>query len=288
MSNAPLMPKATAVWLVDNTGLTFRQIADYCKLHELEVKGIADGEVAVGIKGMDPIVANQLTRDEIEKGEADSSYVLQMAKPKINVPLAPKKKGPKYTPVSRRQDRPDAITWLLRHHPELADSQIMKLVGTTKTTINAIRERTHWNSANLKPVDPVTLGLCTQLELDLAVRKAAKRAAKAGKPVTPQTLAPAEDTVPPPYALADAPADPESEAHAEAQAEAEKTDVPDADDTFKDFSGTAEPEKDEAEEDVDADSVFAKLKELKPAGKNGSGRRKLSPACTRTGSGPPT
>jgi hypothetical protein len=156
MSDAPLMPKATAVWLVDNTALSFRQIADFCKLHELEVKGIADGEVAVGIKGMDPVVANQLTRDEIERGEQDSTHKLQLAKSKIAVPQVAKKKGPKYTPVSRRQDRPDAITWLLRHHPELADSQVMKLVGTTKTTINAIRDRTHWNSANLKPVDPVT------------------------------------------------------------------------------------------------------------------------------------
>jgi hypothetical protein len=118
MSDAPLMPKATAVWLVDNTALSFRQIADFCKLHELEVKGIADGEVAVGIKGMDPIVANQLTRDEIEKGEKDAAHKLQLAKSKIQVPQVAKKKGPKYTPVSRRQDRPDAITWLLRHHPD--------------------------------------------------------------------------------------------------------------------------------------------------------------------------
>ena len=187
MSDTPLMPKATAVWLVDNTALTFNQIGEFCKLHTLEVKGIADGEVAVGIKGMDPIAANQITRDEIEAGEKDPTHKLRLAKSKIVVPVAAKRKGPKYTPVSRRQDRPDAISWLLRYHPELADSQIMKLVGTTKTTINAIREQTHWNSQNLKPVDPVTLGLCTQLELDLAVRKAAKRVEKAGGTMPPRT-----------------------------------------------------------------------------------------------------
>ena len=198
MSDAPLMPKATAVWLVDNTALTFSQIGDFCKLHPLEVKGIADGEVAVGIKGMDPIAANQITRDEISAGEKDASHKLQLAKSKIEVPVAAKRKGPKYTPVSRRQDRPDAISWLLRYHPELVDSQVMKLVGTTKTTINAIRDRTHWNSQNLKPVDPVTLGLCSQLELDLAVRKAAKRVEKAGGTLPNRTLMPAEETVPPP------------------------------------------------------------------------------------------
>jgi hypothetical protein len=253
MSDAPLMPKATAVWLVDNTALSFRQIADFCKLHELEVKGIADGEVAVGIKGMDPVVANQLTREEIEKGEKNPAYRLQLAKSKIVVPQVAKKKGPKYTPVSRRQDRPDAITWLLRHHPELADSQIMKLVGTTKTTINAIRERTHWNSANLKPVDPVTLGLCSQLELDLAVRKAAKRVQKASGE-TGRTLLPAEETVPPPYAIAEQP---------EAKAA-----EPSADEAFSGFKPSEAAPVDE-DDDVDVDSVFAKLKDLKkPAADN--------------------
>lgn len=259
MSDAPLMPKATAVWLVDNTALSFRQIADFCKLHELEVKGIADGEVAVGIKGMDPIVANQLTRDEIEKAEKDPAHKLQLAKSKIQVPQVAKKKGPKYTPVSRRQDRPDAITWLLRHHPELADSQIMKLVGTTKTTINAIRERTHWNSANLKPVDPVTLGLCTQLELDLAVQKAAKRVQKAGGEVPSPTLLPAEETVPPPYATADAPADDTSADDAQSR----DSDAPSADEAFRGFTSSPAPSEDDEDADVDADSVFAKLKELK-------------------------
>jgi hypothetical protein len=252
MSDAPLMPKATAVWLVDNTALSFRQIADFCKLHELEVKGIADGEVAVGIKGMDPVVANQLTREEIEKGEKDPAHRLQLAKSKIVVPQVAKKKGPKYTPVSRRQDRPDAITWLLRHHPELADSQIMKLVGTTKTTINAIRERTHWNSANLKPVDPVTLGLCSQLELDLAVRKAAKRVQKASGE-TGRTLLPAEETVPPPYAIAEQPEVKDAE--------------PSADEAFSSFKPSEPAPSDDEDEDVDVDSVFAKLKDLKkPSG----------------------
>ncbi|MGB7206771.1 MAG: cell cycle transcriptional regulator TrcR [Anderseniella sp.] len=249
MSDTPLMPKATAVWLVDNTALTFAQIADFCKLHPLEVKGIADGEVAIGIKGSDPVTANQITRDEIEKGEKDPSHKLQMAKSKIIVPASVKRRGPKYTPVSRRQDRPDAISWLLRYHPELADSQIMKIVGTTKTTINAIRDRSHWNSTNLKPVDPVTLGLCSQLELDLAVRKAAKRVEKAGGQV--KTLMPAEETVPPPYAIADTQVDAN-----------ERDKAPSADEAFKGFTNT-EPAQEEQEDDVDADSVFAKLKGFK-------------------------
>jgi len=178
MSRAPLMPKATAVWLIDNTGLTFRQIADFCKLHELEVKGIADGDVAQGIKGLDPIAAGELIRDEIEKSEADTGHPLEMAKPKTEIPMTKPRKGPRYTPVSRRQDRPSAIAWLTRNHPELPDSAIMKLVGTTKPTISAIRDRSHWNSANITPADPVGLGLCTQILLDQAVMKAAKKAGK--------------------------------------------------------------------------------------------------------------
>src|SRR6476660_1529886 len=175
MDRTPLMPKATAVWLVDNTSLTFEQIAGFCGLHVLEVKGIADGDVAHGIKGMDPISSGQLTRDEIAKAEKDSSYRLKLAEPKVEVPEVKTKKGPRYTPVSRRQDRPNAVIWLLRNHPELKDSQIMRLVGTTKPTIAAIRDRTHWNSANLTPQDPVTLGLCSQTDLDTEVRKAARR-----------------------------------------------------------------------------------------------------------------
>ena len=183
MSNAPLMPKATAVWLVENTALTFRQIADYCNLHELEVKGIADGDVATGIKGLDPVTGGQLTRDEIQKGEADPTYALKILVSKVNIPVQKSTGGPRYTPVSRRGERPDAIMWLLRNHPELPESAIMKLVGTTKTTIAAIRDRTHWNASNIKPVDPVSLGLCSQLELDFAVQKAARKAGtqKAGR-----------------------------------------------------------------------------------------------------------
>lgn len=200
MSNKPLMPKATAVWLVDNTSLTFEQIADFCGLHVLEVKGIADGQVAQGIKGMDPITSGQLTREEIERGQADPNYRLQVAKSKIEMPEIKVKRRPKYTPVSRRQDRPNAILWLLRNHPELKDAQIMRLVGTTKPTIQAIRERTHWNMPNLQPQDPVTLGLCKQVDLDAEVRRAAKRAqaeqgsAGAGEPAKEGTLLPAEET----------------------------------------------------------------------------------------------
>ncbi len=201
---APLMPKATAVWLVDNTSLTFDQIAAFCGLHPLEVKGIADGDVAMGIKGQDPVTAGQITRDEIKRGEDDASYELQISKSKHELP-EPKKgrKGPRYTPLSRRQERPDAIAWLVRYHPELTDGQIGKLVGTTKPTIQSIRDRSHWNMSNINPVDPVTLGLCTQMELDAAVQKAARRrereAKKAGKSLEDMgTLAPATQ------ALADA------------------------------------------------------------------------------------
>lgn len=229
MSRAPLMPKATAVWLVENTALTFKQIADYCNLHELEVKGIADGDVAQGIKGLDPVTGGQLTREEIEKGEAGPDYRLKLFESKVNIPVQKSTGGPRYTPVSRRGDRPDAIAWLLRYHPEMTDAQIMKLVGTTKTTIAAIRERTHWNSAAIKPVDPVSLGLCSQLELDFAVQKAARKAGKDVRvPDEPaRTLIPAAQAVAPPPPPP-APAQPK-----------------------------------EAEKEYDVDSVFAKLKQLK-------------------------
>ena len=194
MSDAPLMPKATAVWLIENTGLTFDQIADFCHLHPLEVKGIADGDVAQGIKGLDPVASGQLSRDEIETGEKDQAYRLKMSQSSTGIPVAKGRKGPRYTPVSRRQDRPDAIAWLLRYHPELSDAQVIKLVGTTKPTIQAIRDRTHWNSSQIKPVDPVTLGLCSQLDLDLAVQKAASRIAKKTTADTPKTLLPASET----------------------------------------------------------------------------------------------
>jgi uncharacterized protein len=172
--NKPIMAKATAVWLVDNTTLSFRQIADFCGLHELEVQGIADGDVAAGVKGFDPIANNQLEQIEIDRGEKDPAYKLKL---KFN-PAAmgeEKRRGPRYTPLSKRQDRPAAILWLVRFHPELTDSQISKLVGTTKPTIQTIRERTHWNISNIQPIDPVALGLCRQSELDLAVQRAAKK-----------------------------------------------------------------------------------------------------------------
>lgn len=174
----PLMSKATAVWLVDNTTLSFKQIADFCGLHELEVQGIADGDVAGGVKGFDPIANNQLDQIEIERGEKDPLYKLKL---KYN-PAAEgeeKRRGPRYTPLSKRQDRPASILWLVKFHPELADAQIRRLVGTTNSTIQAIRERTHWNIASLQPIDPVALGLCRQSELDKEVQKAAaKRAAE--------------------------------------------------------------------------------------------------------------
>ena len=175
MDRTPLMPKATAVWLVDNTSLTFEQIAEFCGLHVLEVKGIADGDVAHGIKGMDPISSGQLSREEIANAELNPSHRLKLSEPKVEVPEVKTKRGPRYTPVSRRQDRPNAILWLLKNHSELKDSQIMRLVGTTKPTIASIRDRTHWNSNNLTPQDPVTLSLCSQTDLDNEVGKAARR-----------------------------------------------------------------------------------------------------------------
>ena len=173
-----LMPKATAVWLVDNTSLTFDQIADFAGLHPLEVKGIADGEVARDIRGADPIANGQLSREELDAAQQDSKYRMIAQKSRHAELLKPVKKAPRYTPVSRRQDRPDAIAWFVRNHPEVTDAQIARLLGTTKATIDQVRNRTHWNSANIKPVDPVTLGLSTQLELDAVVRKAADKKAK--------------------------------------------------------------------------------------------------------------
>lgn len=172
---APLMPKATAVWLVDNTALTFDQIAVFCGLHPLEVKGIANGDVAQGIKGLDPISNGQLTRAELERCQEDPSAYLQLAESKRDIPEAKPLTGARYTPLSKRQERPDAIAWLVRNHPELNDAEIGRLVGTTKPTIKSIRERTHWNMSQITPVDPVTLGLCSQIDLDEYVAKAAKR-----------------------------------------------------------------------------------------------------------------
>jgi hypothetical protein len=189
-----LMPKATAVWLVENTSLSFDQIADFCRLHPLEVKGIADGEVAAGIKGQNPVLNGQLTREEIAKAEADPEHRLKLSDPKVRLPEPKRRKGPRYTPLSRRQDRPNAILWLLRNHPELKDAQIMRLIGTTKTTIDQIRDRTHWNSAQLQPTDPVALALCTQIDLDFEVNRAAKDRPSSPQQIEGATLLPAEAT----------------------------------------------------------------------------------------------
>lgn len=170
----PLMPKATAVWLIDNTKLTFDQIAFFCGLHPLEVKGIADGEVAIGIVGQDPVASSQLTTAEIARCEANPAANLKLLA--STVPLARQKtKGARYTPLSKRQDRPDAIAWLLKYHPEVGDAQVQKLLGTTKATIDSVRSRTHWNAPNIKPRDPVSLGICSQSELDRVLLLAAKR-----------------------------------------------------------------------------------------------------------------
>ena len=173
-----LMPKATAVWLIDNTTLTFEQVAEFCGLHHLEVKGIADGDVAENMRGVDPISGGELTREEIQKAEDDPTYRMKMAPSKIAHIPQPKRKGARYTPVARRGDKPDAIAWFIRNHPEVTDAQISKLIGTTKATITNVREKTHWNSQNIKPVDPVTLGLCSQIELDEVITKAASRRKK--------------------------------------------------------------------------------------------------------------
>jgi len=249
MTRTPLMPKATAVWLVDNTSLTFEQIAQFCGLHVLEVKGIADGDVAHGIKGMDPISSGQLSREEIADAEKDSKHRLHLSEPKVEVPEVKTKRGPRYTPVSRRQDRPNAILWLLRNHPELKDSQIMRLVGTTKPTILAIRDRSHWNSPNLVAQDPVTLGLCSQIDLDADVKKAAARLERelkrmgGGEVEKAGSLLPTEETI--------APAEPAPEPE-KPLASALAQEARDA---------MAAPDVVEAAPDVE--SVFAKLKDLK-------------------------
>lgn len=234
-----LMPKATAVWLVDNTSLTFDQIADFCDLHTLQVKGIADGDVDFGIKGMDPVSNAQLTRVEIDKGEKNPAHRLQILQSNVNIPESKARRRPKYTPVSKRQDRPDAISWLLRNHAELTDGQVQKLVGTTKTTIQSIRDRSHWNSTNIKPVDPVSLGLCSQIELDDAVKKAASRRPQVEEVEEPagETLRPLEETLR----------------------------IPDVIESESVFGPSTTTQTDKTEEEVPSvDSVFSKLKDLPP------------------------
>ena len=172
-STYPLMPHATASWLVDNTALTFEQIAEFCGLHILEVQAMADDLAGAKYTGRDPVHSGELTQSEIERGQASPEYRLRMQKAPISVSRT---KGPRYTPVSKRQDKPDGIAWILRNHPEISDAQVGKLIGTTRNTIAAIRDRSHWNISNINPKDPVTLGLCSQRELDALVAKAAKRA----------------------------------------------------------------------------------------------------------------
>ena len=173
--NAPLMPKATAVWLVDNTALSFDQVADFCGLHALEVQAIADEEVAIGMQGLDPIANGQLTREEISRCEANTAERLKLSMSDIPIPEA-RGKGPRYTPLSKRQDKPDAIAWLLRHYPELSDAQVGRIIGTTKPTINSIRDRSHWNTPNLRPRSPVEIGLCSMEELENNLDTARARA----------------------------------------------------------------------------------------------------------------
>ena len=234
MATPLLMPKATAVWLVDNTALSFEQIAAFCSLHPLEVQGVADGDVAGGIMGVNPIQNGQLTREEIQKAEADPGYRMKMSEPKVRVAAA-KRKGPRYTPISRRNERPNAIKWLLRNHPEMKDAQIMRLVGTTKSTIDSVREGTHWNTANLAAMDPVTLGLCSQIDLDLEVKRASKGSTTPDEADQGTMLLTAEE------ALASA-------GGRTGMAAAEEA---------------AAARRPEHEEELDADSVFAKLKSLK-------------------------
>lgn len=202
----PLMPKATAVWLIDNTTLSFDQIADYCGLHQLEIQALADGEVAPGMHGLDPVARGELKQDELDRCQADPDARLVMAKPDTPMPKA--RKGARYTPVSKRGDRPNAIAWLLKNYPELADAQISKLVGTTKPTINAIRDRSHWNTPNIKPQNPVGLGICSGEDLEKAIALARARAGKVHAPgaatapdgVVPANLEPGQPVASPPVA----------------------------------------------------------------------------------------
>jgi uncharacterized protein len=191
MPSVPLMPKATAVWLVDNTTLNFDQIAEFCGLHKLEVQAIADGEVAIGIVGLDPVVNGQLTLEEIKRCENDPRARLKMVKTDLPQPVT-RTKGPRYTPVSKRADKPDAIAYLIKTYPELLDAQIARLLGTTKDTIAKVRDRTHWNAANIKPHNPVLAGLVKQSDLDSALKRAQRRVAREEKKAVASSEAPAE------------------------------------------------------------------------------------------------
>jgi hypothetical protein len=231
-----LMPKATAVWLIENTALTFNQVADFCSLHPLEVQSIADGEVAIGMAGFDPISNGQLTKEEIERCSADSTAKLELAE--VNVPRpSPRTSGPRYTPVARRQDRPDGIAWLLKNFPELSDGQVARLVGTTKPTINGIRDRSHWNIANIKPRDPVALSLCSRTDLSAAIEKAKRTVERAEKRAAKQK-ADANKAI-----AGDAPAKDSAEAHADGKPILSEGDIPGVTgQTDTEASATPEPE----------------------------------------------
>ena len=232
----PLMAKATAVWLVDNTTISFKQIADFVGMHELEIQGIADGDVAAGVKGFDPIANNQLTQDEINEAEKNPLHKISLKHNPAAVGEE-KRRGPRYTPLSKRQDRPNAILWLVKFHPELADAQISRLVGTTKPTIQSIRERTHWNIANMQPIDPVALGLCKQSDIDAAVQKAAAKKAKEGESMSDDERRKLLST----------------EQSLEMEAEPK---IPTAIEGLETFSLGGEEEEAEPEPEIDADSFF--------------------------------
>ena len=254
-----LMPKATAVWLIENTALTFNQISDFCGLHPLEVQSIADGEASVGMVGYDPITNGQLTKEEIERCGADPNTKLELAE--VNVPRpTTRTKGPRYTPVTRRQDRPDAIAWLVKNFPQLSDGQISKLVGTTKPTINSVRNRTHWNINNIKPRDPVALGLVSRDDLTAAIDKANRSAERAEKRKIKKTKI----------------AEPETPVININAQSAENTESPKPDLEVKSGDGHGETQKEQApaslkrEEKssvIDDESPFAALGKLFPQGK---------------------
>lgn len=255
----PLMPKATAVWLVENTALTFDQIAAFCGLHALEVQGIADGEVAIGMVGLDPIGNGQLSKDEIERCQADPKARLVLRKPAFELP-SKRNKGPRYTPVARRQDKPDAIAWLLKHAAVLSDAQVAKLIGTTKNTINAVRDRTHWNAPNIKARHPVALGLCAQKDLNEAMEKAEareasrrKREAKGSEPAA----APAPEKTTPDYPDATEPM------------RQEEPPVPapakDTADVFRAFTPVSKEKKPDDEAPVNPGTVWPTNEDAKPS-----------------------
>jgi len=224
MALQPLMPKATAVWLVENTTLSFEQIAEFTAMHELEVQAIADGEVAVGIVGVNPITNSQLTQEELDRCQGDPKAKLKISKSDMPIPTA-RSKGARYTPVSKRQERPDAISWLLKNHPDLTDAQLCRLIGTTKPTINSVRDRSHWNAPNIKPQNPVILGLCTEAELEKMALTAQRRTARAAKAAAKEAARKEKETAaveaPQPEPVAPAPTDESAASESDSQQDAQ-------------------------------------------------------------------